>query len=121
MTNHFHLLVRSCGGLSEALRRIENEYSKYFNTKYGDEGELCKGRFLSVCVRDDYHLRNPVLYLDENPLSPTPPLATRAEAYEWGSAYRFARARRTLWLSRDAVEAAGVTYGGAPAVPSPLG
>ena len=38
LSNHFHLVVRSCGGLSEAMRRIENEYARYFNSRYADEG-----------------------------------------------------------------------------------
>ena len=31
LMTHFHLLVRSRGRLSEAMRRIQNEYVRYFN------------------------------------------------------------------------------------------
>ncbi len=43
MTTHFHLLVRSpVGQLSDAMRRVQREYSRAFNRRHG---ALARGRF----------------------------------------------------------------------------
>jgi REP element-mobilizing transposase RayT len=117
MTNHFHLLLRSLGKLSEALRRIENEHARRFNRRHSTEGMLCRGRFFSVMVEDWNHLRNSILYLDENPIPKKQRRPMRPEDYLWGSARRFACPKKTPWLSQWGIETAGVTYG--PAAPDP--
>lgn len=118
LSNHFHLVVRSCGGLSEAMRRIENEYARYFNSRYADEGMLCRSRFESKRVTDAYYLRNLLLYCDENPRKTTRKLATLTQAYEWSSAYRFARTAPTPWLNPVGIESVGIRYGAAAPAPS---
>ena len=47
MPNHFHLLVRSNGSLSEGMRRLQNDYSRWFNRRHGRDGPLMRGRFKS--------------------------------------------------------------------------
>jgi len=51
LTTHFHMLVRSPKGqLSEAMRRIQNSYARYFNRKRRRDGPLHRGRFTSKPV-----------------------------------------------------------------------
>lgn len=48
LTTHFHALVKSPRGeLSEAMRRSQNEYSRFFNRRHRRDGTLVRGRFLS--------------------------------------------------------------------------
>ena len=43
LTTHFHLLLRSPRGeLSEALRRAQNEYSRFFNRRHRRDGTLVR-------------------------------------------------------------------------------
>ena len=50
LTTHYHLLVRSRGKLSEGLRRVQNDYVRWFNRARRRDGPLFRGRFLSKHV-----------------------------------------------------------------------
>jgi REP element-mobilizing transposase RayT len=56
MGTHFHLLVRSMKGvLPEALRQIQNRFSRWFNRKNKRDGPLFRGRYLAKLTDDpDY-------------------------------------------------------------------
>ncbi len=109
MTTHFHLLVKSLGGLSNALRRIQNEHARRFNRARKRDGPLARGRFFSKRVKGLTHRKNVVLYNDDNPvlaeLSDTP------EEYEWCSAHLYARDSRPPWLETEWVDSLGLGYG----------
>lgn len=48
LANHCHLLIRSPRGeMSEALRVIQNQYTKWFNRQLKRDGPLFRGRFPS--------------------------------------------------------------------------
>ena len=90
MTTHFHLLVRSpCGELSEALRRSQNEYSRFFNRRHRRDGSLVRGRFLSKPVQSLAYRRALVRYIDANPVKAR--MVDRADGYPHGSASTMAR------------------------------
>jgi hypothetical protein len=100
MTNHFHLLVRSrTGCLSESMRRVLNEYTKYFNRGRGRDGTLWKGRFSSKPVESRAYRRTLLRYIDRNPVAAG--LAVEPWDYEHGSARRHARGRAPRWLCAD--------------------
>lgn len=108
LMTHFHLLVRSRGSLSEAMRRILNEYVRYFNRGRRRDGSLMRGRFISKPVLSRTYLRNVFHYIDENPVQAR--LARRPEEWPWGSASRFAAGRPGPWLCSSLRDSLGVAY-----------
>lgn len=103
LTTHFHLLVRSpSGSLSEAMRRVQNEYVRWFNRRNRRDGPLFRGRFLSRPVDGQLYFRVLVRYIDQN--APRAGLARSPEGYKYGSARHYARGTGPRWLTRDRVE-----------------
>ena len=103
LTTHFHLLVRSpAGELSEAMRRVENEYSRYFNRKHRRDGTLIRGRFLSRPVQSLSYRRAVVRYIDANPVGAG--LVTEGWQYPWGSAASYVGEDHPSWLERSWIE-----------------
>ena len=103
LTTHFHLLVRSPEGrMAEGMRRIQNEYVRWFNRRNQRDGPLFRGRFLSRRVRSLRYRRVLVGYIDRNPVSAR--VASTPEAYEHGSARHYARGDGPPWLIQAWVE-----------------
>ena len=68
MTTHFHLLVRSpVAQLSDAMRRVQREYSRAFNRRRRRDGALARGRFTSKRARSLEYRRTLVRHIDANP------------------------------------------------------
>jgi len=100
MTTHFHLLVRSrTGEMAEGLRRIQNEYVRYFNRAHRRDGTLVRGRFRSKRVRGLAYRHLLVRYIDANPVQAR--MCARPWEYPWGSAADHVRPRARPWLARD--------------------
>ncbi|MFT5289509.1 MAG: REP element-mobilizing transposase RayT [Planctomycetota bacterium] len=103
LTTHFHLLVRSpVGELSEALRRSQNEYSRFFNRRHKRDGTLVRGRFFSKPVTTLSYRRTLVRYIDNNAVKAG--LARTPWSYRWCSAAQYAFASGPAWLERSWVE-----------------
>ncbi|MFT5198821.1 MAG: hypothetical protein ACI87O_001481 [Planctomycetota bacterium] len=103
MTTHFHLLIRSpIGEMSEAMRRAQNDYSRYFNRKRRRDGSLIRGRFFSKPVCSERYRHTLVRYIDANPVKAK--IVQCSFEYELGSAFLFTRGRQPRWLSREWVE-----------------
>lgn len=100
MTTHFHLLVRSPRGeLSEAMRRIQNGYARWFNRLRRRDGPLIRGRFFSKRADTELYRRAIVRYVDVNPVRAG--LVQSAAEYEFGSARAYSAATAPPWLSTD--------------------
>ena len=103
LTTHFHLLVRSpTGQIAEGMRRVQNEYVRWFNRRNRRDGPLFRGRFVSRRASSLRYRRILVGYIDRNPVSAG--MAVSAEAYEYGSARHYANQDGPRWLTRDWIE-----------------
>jgi len=103
MLTHFHLLVRSVTGeLSEAMRRIQNRYARYFNRTRRRDGSLFRNRFKSRWVDSLRYRRNVFGYIHDNPVHAN--AVTRRSDYRWSSGYDWKNGRPPRWLARDWVE-----------------
>ena len=112
MTTHFHLLLSSpIGQISEAMRLVQNAYSRRFNRQHRRDGALIRGRFLSKPVRSYRYRRTLVGYIDANPV--TARIVDAAQQYPFGSAAAYHRGAGPLWLSREWVEAEACAATGA--------
>lgn len=69
MDNHFHLLVKELkeGGVSKYMQKIQNSYTKYFNTKYETDGHLLQGAYKVVHVESNDQLLYLSTYIHRNP------------------------------------------------------
>ncbi len=70
MPNHYHLLLRpkTNTGLAEFMKKINGGYTNYFNVKYERTGSLFGGRYKSIPIVKDSHLRYVPYYIHLNPL-----------------------------------------------------
>ncbi len=103
MTTHYHLLVRSPQGtLSEAMRRVQNTYVRYFNRRRRRDGPLFRGRFKSKPVESLFYRKTLVRYIDQN--APDARLVTAPALYPYGSARHYASNSGPRWLSRTWIE-----------------
>jgi REP element-mobilizing transposase RayT len=119
LLTHFHLLVRSVTGqLSEAMRRIQNRYSRWFNRTRRRDGPLVKGRFLSCPIDTLRYRRQVVTYIHDNPVAAA--VVSDPAHYEWSSAFHFAQADRPCWLEESWVDAELDARGGAGALAGQL-
>ncbi len=106
LTTHFHLLIRSpVGELSEAMRLVQNAYSRWFNRRQKRDGALIRGRFFSKPVTSLQYRLQLVRYIDANPI--TARLVTRVGQYPYGSAHQYVHGHGPRWLTRQWVESAG--------------
>ena len=85
MPTHFHLLIRQNteNGIAEYLSKIENSYSKYFNTIYKRKGPLWESRFQSVHIDTNEQLLHLTRYIHLNPSSAG--LVKRPEQWKFSS------------------------------------
>ena len=104
MNTHFHLLVRSPSGrLSEAMRRVLNEYTRYFNRTRERDGTVWRGRFSSKRIDSKTHRRILLRYIDRNPVAAG--MVASADEYPHGSARCFSRREMPEWLDASWVDA----------------
>ncbi len=103
LLNHFHLLLRSpVGELASSMQWVQSHYSRRFNLRHDRDGGLFKGRYHSSPVEFDEYFATVVRYIDDNVVRAG--LADRSSAYEFGSAFHFARFGGPPWLTRGPVE-----------------
>lgn len=113
LTTHFHLLVRTPEGtLAEAMRRIQNEYVRWFNRARRRDGTLYRGRYCSRPVRTLAYRRTLVRYIDANPV--VAGLVADPRLYPHGSARWYAAGRGPIWLERSWVESLAREWSGSP-------
>lgn len=71
MPNHFHLLLKqkSEKGISHFMRRFQNSYAKFFNTKYNRAGGLFQSIFKAIRVETDEQFLHVARYIFLNPVT----------------------------------------------------
>ena len=103
LTTHFHLLVRSPRGqLSESMRKIQNQFVRWFNRRSRRDGPLFRGRFLSKPVHGLDHRSTLVRYIDQNPVRAG--LVELPEEYPFGSAHLYHQETGPRWMERSWIE-----------------
>jgi len=111
MLTHFHLLVRSPKGeLSDAMRRIQNRFSRRFNRTRRRDGPLFRGRFLSRPIDSLRYRRRVLTYIHDNAVAAG--LCADPASYEWSSASHLSRGTRPKWLSTSWVDRELAARGG---------
>ncbi len=84
MGNHYHLvLAMKTDRLSLVMHRLGSRYTQRFNTRYGHDGPLFRGRFYSRPIDDDSYLMNCLRYVARNPLGIDPGIDL--SRYRWST------------------------------------
>ncbi|MEQ8839602.1 MAG: transposase [Acidimicrobiales bacterium] len=83
MPNHFHLLVRgTVESLSSTMQALCSGYTQRFNTKYGLDGALLRGRYRTKPIIEDRYLNQVVRYIHRNPVTSDRPTLS---VFRWTS------------------------------------
>lgn len=71
MPSHFHFILQqiSNNGIPNFISKLENSYTKYFNTRHKRIGPLFQGNFKAKRVEDDEQLLHLSRYIHLNPLT----------------------------------------------------
>ncbi|MFA5216693.1 transposase [Sulfuricurvum sp.] len=84
MSNHYHILLETLtDNLSEALKHLNVNYSKYFNSVNQRSGHLWQGRFKSFPVFDETQFWTVAKYIERNPIAAG--IAAHIENYPYQS------------------------------------
>jgi REP element-mobilizing transposase RayT len=69
MPKHFHLLVEieKSRQMSEFMHSLNNNYTKYFNSRYDRKGHLFRGRYKAALIEKEPYLLKMTAYLHLNP------------------------------------------------------
>lgn len=97
MPNHYHLLLRAVreGGITRFIRKLNDGYVKYFNTKHERKGTLFEGKYKSILVKNESHFIHLPYYIHLNPLDSVAPewrerkLKNPREALDFLNSYRW--------------------------------
>lgn len=84
MPNHYHLLIGTNDvEIWRIMKKINEGYTRYFNTKYGRDGALFRGRYKSLEITDDVYLLECSKYINLNPVASN--IVELPEKYMWSS------------------------------------
>lgn len=87
MTNHIHLQIKTLeDNISAIMKRINQTYAQYFNSKYDLNGHVFQGRYHSELVSSDAQMLLTNRYIHLNPV--TAGIVKVPEDYPYSS-YRF--------------------------------
>lgn len=69
MSNHYHFLIETFSdNISMIMKKIDESYTRYFNTLYNRDGPLFRGRFKSCDITDDEYFLQTNRYISLNPV-----------------------------------------------------
>lgn len=105
MPNHFHLILHEIveGGISRYMQRLQNAYTKYFNTKYKRSGHLFQGPFQAVLIETNEQLLHLSAYIHRNPRE-LKSWRGKEYKYPWSSLQDFCKENRwSELLSQDII------------------
>lgn len=84
MTNHFHLVMETADiELWRIMQKILSIYAEEFNLRYGYNGHLFEGRYISSIIEDDRYFLEVSRYIHLNPVKAL--MVREPIAYEYSS------------------------------------
>ncbi|MBW3671825.1 MAG: transposase [Acidobacteria bacterium] len=101
MSNHYHLLIETPEvGLSRGMKKLNETYAKWFNTRHRRVGHLFQGPFQNILVERESHLLELTRYIVLNPV--------RCGAVNYAGDWKWSNYRATAglkpapsWLQTD--------------------
>jgi len=98
MGNHYHLQVtpRHALALPRAMKRVNSDYSCYYNRKHGRTGTIWGYRPRTVLIEDERQWLICLRYIEQNPVRAG--LVSEPQDYSWSSYRVHALGEPTSWL-----------------------
>jgi len=93
MQNHNHFLLKQNQekGISTFMRKFQNSFARYFDTKYQRAGGLFQAMFKAVRIETDEQLLHVSRYIHLNPVSAYLIEIEQLENYPWSSFPEYAK------------------------------
>jgi len=117
MSNHIHIFLKTLlPNISEAMQRLNLDYSVYFNKRHGKTGHLFESRFKRKLVQEDRYFLGLLRYIHLNPVKAG--MVASPEQYEWSSHRAYlgnadkvvSGSSEALFLFSDNLERARIAY-----------
>lgn len=102
MKNHYHLQVtpRHALALPRAMKRVNGDYSSYYNRKHRRTGTIWGYRPRTVLIEDERQWLNCLRYIEQNPVRAG--LVSEPQDYPWSSNRVHALGEPNSWLTLHA-------------------
>lgn len=103
MGNHYHLLLETpAPNLVQGMRRLNGVYTQAFNRRHNRVGHVLQGRYKSILVDKDSHLRELCRYVVLNPVRAK--MVAAVQDWHWSSYLPTAgKTACPVWLAAAAV------------------
>lgn len=99
MDNHYHLLLQANEDpLSKIMHRLNNYYSRSYNTAYNRSGHVFGGRYKASLIQDESYLFAVLRYIHWNPVKAG--ICSSPADYSWSSD-RLYRKNNRGWVNID--------------------
>lgn len=95
MDNHYHLLIEMLDhDISSIMRRINLNYSRYYNAKYGRVGTIFGGRYKSIEISNARYFTQLIGYFAHNPVRAK--IVKTPSDYKWCAHYDIIRNQSSI-------------------------
>ena len=105
LPTHYHLLVRQDKdtGVQNTIRKFQNSYAKYFNTKYNSKGLVFQSPFKAAHLENEYQIVQVSRYIHLKPSTTFTTAREKLDTYEWSSLSEYLKPDESSMLSPDVV------------------
>ena len=105
LPTHFHLIVRQTKevGVQNTVRKFQNSYAKYFNTKYNSKGLVFQSPFKAAHLEDENQVVQVSRYVHLKPATTFTVAREKLDSYEWSSLSEYLKPDENSMLSPDVV------------------
>lgn len=105
MPNHIHFLLKNLkeNGISTFMRKFQDSYAKYFNTKSNRTGSLFQHMFKAVRIETDEQLVHVSRYIHLNPTTAYLVEIEKLKSYSWSSYPYYVNGISPMYLYKELV------------------
>lgn len=106
MPNHLHLLMRQeeDNGISKFMSKVQNSYTRYYNSRHERDGHLFKGQFKAIRIETEEQLVHTSRYIHLNPFTSYVVNSTeQLKNYEWSSLSQYIHEDKNGFCKPEAV------------------
>ena len=105
MPNHIHFLLKNLkeNGISTFMRKFQDSYAKYFNTKFSRTGVLFQHMFKAVRIETDEQLIHVSRYIHLNPATAYLIEIEKLRYYPWSSYPYYVNGDSPIYLSKEQI------------------
>lgn len=105
MPNHVHFLLKNLkdNGITTFMRKFQNSYAKYFNTKFDRTGALFQHMFKAVRIETDEQLIHVSRYIHLNPTTAYLVEIEKLKNYFWSSYSYYVNGNTQPFITKEPI------------------